>query len=418
MKRKIIFLSLICMTLITCGCNKKEETKPDNPSVSQVEQTGNFNVDIIKKTKRDNNYLISPYSMEMAFNMLKEGSDNNTKNEIEKVIPTRKMNDISIKDRVKIANSLFINNEYKNKTKQSFTDTLVKNYNAEILYDDFKNPDAINKWVDTHTDGMIKKLLDDISSDTVLVLINAIAIDVEWSSEFECNKTTSEEFTKKDNQKINVEMMHNNYSTNSYKYLENEDAKGIVIPYKTYNSKTGNVDNNGDKQLEFIGILPNKDINSYIDNLTNEKLDDLFKSPKNASSKYEINLSLPRFKYAYRIPNFKEILINMGIKDAFNSEKADFTKIMDKADMKNNLYVSEVIHKTYIDLNEKGTKAAAVTAIVIKDAAAIKDDDKETVDIKFNKPFIYMIRDSKTKEILFFGTVYEPNVWSGSTCSK
>ena len=103
----------------------------------------------------------------------------------------------------------------------------------------------------------------------------------------------------------------------------------------------------------------------------------------------------------------------LGIKDVFDKEKSDLTKIMPRKIEQ--LYVSEVIHKTHIDLNEKGTKAAAVTYIGVNKATDMRDE-KEQIDIKFNKPFLYIIRDTKTKELLFFGTVYNPNEWKGSTC--
>ena len=90
---------------------------------------------------------------------------------------------------------------------------------------------------------------------------------------------------------------------------------------------------------------------------------------------------------------------------------------MKKSDMDDNLYVGTTIHKTYIDLNEKGTKAAAVTFFGIDSYAALPQD-KEIVNIEFNRPFVYMIRDAKTKEMLFFGAVYEPNLWDGKTCSN
>ena len=247
---------------------------------------------------------------------------------------------------------------------------------------------------------MIPKILDTMSKDFVLGLANAIAIDVKWKSEFECINTTSEKF----NDKINVEMMHKLYSSNA-KYFENDKSKGIIIPYK---------DN-----LEFVGILPNTDVNTYINNLDMDTLNNIDKDVTNATDKKRINLSLPRFSYSFDLKEFKDVLISMGIKDAFSDSNADFTNIINKdnmikSDIKN-LYVGEAIHKSYIDLNEKGTKAAAVTYFGMFKATAMLEE-YETIDIAFNKPFVYMIRDTDTKEILFFGTVYEPNIWKGSTC--
>ncbi len=128
-------------------------------------------------------------------------------------------------------------------------------------------------------------------------------------------------------------------------------------------------------------------------------------------------MSLPRFTYSYEIKDFIGILKALGIKDAFNETQADFTGIIDRQYINNNLYVDTAIHKTKIELMESGTKAAAVTFFGIK-ANGMIPNDFETVDITFNKPFIYLIRDKITKEILFFGMVNEPNLWKGSTCDN
>ena len=132
-----------------------------------------------------------------------------------------------------------------------------------------------------------------------------------------------------------------------------------------------------------------------------------------ASDKLHINLSLPRFTYNYEVKDFKAVLKKLGIVDAFDEAKADFTKIIDN----NELYVGEAIHKTKIELNEVGTKAAAVTYFGMF-AKGMAPQDFEQIDIVFNKPFVYMIREKNTGEILFFGTVFEPNTWKGTTCSN
>jgi len=105
-----------------------------------------------------------------------------------------------------------------------------------------------------------------------------------------------------------------------------------------------------------------------------------------------------------------KILQNMGVRDVFNPGAANLSAMFKKD---NDFYVSEAIHKTYIELDEKGTKAAASTAFVISKNAAVED----YVSIRFDKPFVYIIRDKKTKEILFFGKVLEPNKWEGNKCN-
>ena len=392
----ILFMSIFMIN----GC-KKETVEP------VVYNDTDFNVKLIKTVNSINkgNYLVSPYSIEIALSMLKSGASNNTLKEIENVVGTRNINDAR-NDKVKIANAMFLKDKYKNYIEESFINSIKNNYNGEVLIDEFKTPKVINDWVKLHTDNMIEKILDNMSKDFVLGLSNAIAIDVEWLNSFECNNTTRAIFTKNDDKKINVEMMHKTYTSSDYKYLDSEDEKIVLLPYKN--------------DLEFIGILPN-DINKYIENLSKEKLDNIDSNLKDASNDIRLSLALPRFSYTYNMEKFKEVLISMGIKDAFDENSADFTKIISKDNMNstdiNNLYVGEAIHKTYIDLNEKGTKAAAVTYFgMFKNSAMI--EKYETVEITFDKPFIYMIRDTKNKEILFFGVTYEPNIWNGTTCTE
>ena len=376
--------------------NKKKVT----PAV--VEET-DFNLKLLKTVNSiadDGNYLISPYSIEVALSMLKEGADGNTLKEIEDLIGSRKINDIS-SDKVKVANALFIKNKYKNNIKNEYINILKNNFNSEILYDNFTNPKVINDWVDEKTNGMIKRILNSISKDFVLGLANAIAIDVKWIDEFECIDTTKEEWQNGE-AITNVEMMHNTYSSD-VKYFINENESGIVLPYE---------ENNG-RQLEFIGILPKDNLSNYIDNLTMDKLVNIDNSMKEITSKQELTLALPRFTYSYSLDGFEEVLMAMGINDAFNSKTANFSKMVDNI----GVYLSEAIHKTHIELSETGTKAAAVTYFGMMEVTALTEE-KEQINIKFNKPFMYIIRDTETKEMIFVGTVYEPNEWKGTTCSN
>ncbi len=420
-KHWVILISLlIVVVLLSILLFKTVKTNKQVEEEKIKEEDKNFNIRLIKEISKDQkeNYLISPYSIEIALNMLKDGANNNTKKEIEDLVGTRRIQDVSIKDRISIANAAFIKNDYKKYVLDDYYNNLKDKYNSEILYDDFNTPKVINDWVNNKTNGMIDKILDEIDKDFVLGLANALAIDVEWKSLFECEMTDSKKFTKIDNSKIEVEMMNQIFETKEYKYLENDNAKGIIIPYDKYDEEGEREPINGNN-LEFIGILPNKDVDNYIDNLTNKEIDNLLSKEKKASDKLHINLSLPRFRYDYELDNFKEVLKNLGIKDAFDENKADFTNIMERNEEIRNLYVGTAIHKTHIDLNEKGTKAAAVTFFgLMKATSAYVPEEPEIINIEFNKPFIYIIRDARTKEMLFFGVVYEPNKWEGPTCEE
>ena len=402
----IIVIMVVALVSIISSREKRARKNAENRKEEIVEQVGDYNIDIIRVTNslsKGSNYLISPYNIEVALNLLREGADGNTKDEIDKVIGNRKINDVSIENKIKVANGVFIKNSYKNIIKNDFINSLEDKYQAEVLYDDFKEPTVINNWVNNKTNGMIEKLLDKMDDMFVLGLASSLALDVKWSSEFECINTKEEVFIKEDKQEFKTEMMHQTYEY-SAQYFENEDAKGIILPYEKV---SGN-----ENELEFVGIIPNTTVDEYINKLTSDKLNSIFNNTKASSSKLHINLSLPRFTYSYSIDDLKGVLNKMGIIDAFNQEKANFSKITDEE----RLYVSTAIHKTKIELNERGTKAAAVTFFGL-DAMGLAPQDYEEINIEFNKPFIYMIREKNTNEILFFGTVYEPNEWKGSTCA-
>lgn len=406
MKKKLIYTLILVVLFVgffgVYYFNKDKNYKQEHFDESVDD---NFTSNIIKKSFKKENYLISPYSIEVALNMLKSGAQGDTQKEIDKVVNTRNLN---IKNNnVKIANALFIKSMYSSVVESKFINLLKNNYNSELLYDEFKNPDVINGWVSKSTNGMIEKILDNIDPSFVLGLANAVAIDVKWKNPFECDDTISKKFIKSNGIRMNVEMMHQSYSSDA-KYLIDDELKGIILPYK--------------ENLEFIAILPNDNLENYIKkldiNILEEKINTKFEK---VNSKKRLDLLLPRFSYNYNIKDFKNILISMGIKLIFDSEKANFNSIITKENINklgiDNIYVSDAIHKTYIDLNEEGAKAAAVTYFGVR-AEGVMINDYEEVKIEFNKPFIYMIRDTESKEVLFFGTVYEPNEWKGSTCQN
>ena len=404
----------------------KKDKEPINPKEEKkepvVNKSNEFNYNLILNNhgmaEKEKNYLISPYSIEVALNMLRDGANKDTKDEIDKVIGTRKINDITVKDKVEVANAIFMRNINEKDIRDSYKNNLKNNYNADMIVDEFKTPDKINNWVKDKTKDMIEKILDNIDEKWVLGLANALAIDVEWQREFECDSTRSEEFTKADGTKINVEMMHQD----GYQYIKEENVKGIVLPYKKMDGS--NV------ELEFVGLVPTGNLDDYINNSLEtdiKNLNKLIKTPiENEKKKQNVYLALPRFTYDYDIEKFKELLQNMGIKKAFVDGVADFSNMADFTNMYNalgekieGLYVGEAIHKTHIELMEKGTKAAAVTYFgMFETTAALDEREIENIYITFNKPFIYLIREKNTNEILFFGVTYEPNLWNGSTCNN
>ena len=421
-KKNTVFIILALFIMIIlgvgiCFLKKQEDIKPqkNNPAVTLNSE---FNMDIIKivNSKESGNYLISPYSIELALNMLKEGASAETYNQINKVVSKRNITTFDVKDRISVANAVFVKNSKKNDINKKYINKLQTFYKADLVFDDFVKPDKINNWVNEKTYGMVPKILNSMDSNFVLGLANAIAIDVEWANQFECVYTYGDDFTT-DAGIEKVEMMSNNYRKGTY--ILNEEEQGIFLPYNSYtNFGEIDYDNKEDSTaLEFIAIMPMKtDIKDYINTLTNDKLNSILNSSKQIKDNQKLNLKLPRFEYDYEDSHFKADLNDLGIKDAFVSELADFSKMKDPTSSEK-FYVGTAIHKTHISLNEKGTKAAAVTFFGM-DAAESIEKKVEYITIEFNKPFMYMIRDTKTKEMLFFGVVETPNTWNGSTCSK
>ena len=421
---KALFVILVALVLLLgyvtfIKLTYKAPTENNGGKDVEVSDNDDFRLNFIKNTNKVNsdNYLISPYSVEIALDMLRNGADESTLEELNSVLGSRSIANISVKDRIGVANSLFIKDVFKDYVKSEFSDYAMNTYGAEIIYDSFSSPDIINEWCQEKTWNMIDKVVDDMSSDFVLGIANAVAIDVDWFAEFNCHETESAEFSKDDGTVINVEMMHNEYK-NTVKYFEDDNSMGVVIPYMTYDAD-GNI-NGGGTKLEFVGILPNDTVSEYITNLNSDVLEGI-DNAEEASGSQKISVFLPRFKYDYDFDQFGSVLKTMGINNVFDSTSANLTNIISRDDMTSlgieNLYVSTAIHKTHIDLNEKGTKAAAITYIQEEYENAMMDGDNEIIELKFDRPFVYMIRDSQSKEILFFGVVYSPSEWSGSTCS-
>ena len=379
MKRKemlfIIGALLICSIFLLTGYivhNKKESGTKPNISLNK---NNKFDYKFIKQIESNDNTLVSPLSMAYLLSMIQSGAKGSTLNELNIALDNYDLQPMeNIDSKISMANSMWINNRYKNDINNTFATALKINYHSEVLYDEFINADNINKWVSEKTYNMINELFpsDSVNSvDTIMALVNAIGINFKWDEEFDCNKTLMGNFLDK-----NVYMMNSNE-----KYLESDYYTGFIKDYEKLSDNS---------QYEFIGLLPKKDIQDVINNISNDVI-------KNSITESEANIRIPRFKYEYNVNNLKSILESLGIKDMFNKEKANFGGIAE------DIYVSSIVQKTYIDFMESGTKAAASSggAFEIKSAA----EEKEVI---FNKPFVYLIRKKGSNNIYFIGVVNSP----------
>lgn len=398
----IVFMVGVVTALIFCMLFiyiKIVKGQPDGPGAGKGSVANNFNnkiINAVHEKVKNENYMISPYSIEVVLSMLRDGASETTLEELNKLVPERTIKDFDVKERINVANALFIKNGVT--VKKDFQHVMTTKYLSKVIRDDFKTPNAINKWADKETYGMISKVLENISEDFLFGLGNAVAIDVEWQSKFECYATRLEKFNTIDGKKIDVAMMHQTYESGAG-YRKDDIATYVSIPYVTYGSD-GKRDENGTK-LEFIGILPKEDVNSYMKSFDTEYINSVIKKMDNANDELNIRVSLPKFKYDYDVKGLKEILKDLGLKETLGA-KPHFEKIADY-----DMSISDVIHKSFIDLSESGTKAAAVTVITFNENAIAMKPPK-VVEVDFDKPFIYLIKDSDSDEILFFGVVYTP----------
>lgn len=400
-----VLIIVIGVGLLTNSGDKKksgnyEADKPQNQNDVVLDS---FTYSFLKLETNKNNLVYSPLSIKYALSMLSDGANGQTKEEIDKVIKDLGITKYENIDKVlSLANSVFIRDTFKNKVKEEYTTTLKQKYNAEVIYDEFKDAKNVNDWIEEKTFGLIKNMLRDEQVqdfDVEMLLINALAIDMGWSETFSQESTTSRPFTNGKNEQVDVAMMHKTTESKNTKFYQDEEYSIVSLPFQDYNGT----------KLEFVAIMPNeKDLDSLLlsenfDSTINGLLDKL-RSPENE----KLSISLPRFDFEYKA-SIKSDLQKIGIQTVF-SDAADLSGISSDP-----LKADDVLHKATIKCSEKGVKAAAATVIILKDNAAVfEPEEKKIIYLNYNKPFLFIIRDSNTKEVWFTGTVYEPLLWANA----
>ncbi len=405
----IFVVVLIIMAIVILGGSNKEPNQPivnnnianenienTNTPVQIISENSEFLIDFLKLENQKQNMIYSPLSIKYALNMLNEGASGNTKKQIENVIGEMQLAKYTNKDNVlSLANAIYIRNEYQPYIKESYQNTLIKKYNAKMNYDTFESAQNINQWIESETMGIIKDMLQDNQVKmNRIILINALAIDMEWKTPFTFEKTHGEEFNLEDGSQMIATMMQRECKQDDVSYYKDTNMTTVSMDLKQYDNT----------QLEFIAIMPDQNLSDYIGNVTMNDINQLIKKLKPASQKSAgVEVKIPKFSFDYSL-KLKQDLMNLGITDAFNSSLANFSNM---ADM--DFHVSDALHKANIDFSEEGVKAAAVTVFTIKDNAMIREEEPE--ELKFDKPFMYVIRDKKKGEIWFVGAMYEPNSW-------
>lgn len=371
---------------------KSSEVEGKDADETFVNGQTNFALELLKNTVSENeNVLVSPYSVVQALAMTGNGADGITKEEFENVIGggidfdelnkylytqrTGQPNDEKCK--LLTANSVWTrNDEERISPYPEFLQKVVDYYNAELFKAPFDEETAkeVNNWVDTNTDHMIPKIVNEIDPSTVMMLINAVTFDAKWQNMYYKEDVFEHDFTNYNGTVHQAEMMF----SDEYSYLEDENATGF---YKYYQGG----------RYAFAALLPNEDISvtDYVNSLTPESLHNVLSNPQEDY----IRAGLPKFSYDYGT-ELTGILADMGMPSAFDN--ADFSKLAPQS-----VFISRVIHKTHIDVFEEGTRAAAVTMVEANDACPAPPEKEIILD----RPFVYCIVDTETYLPVFMGTL-------------
>ena len=347
---------------------------------------------LVASAEENGNTLISPVSLLCALAMTLNGAEGETKEQIETAVGMSVeelniylysyVNSLPEGDgyKLSLANSIWFREAERFEPNEDFLQTNADYYGADIYEAAFDKTTVkdVNKWIDHRTDGMIPDMLDGISDDTVMLLINALAFDAKWQEEYEKNQIREGTFTNADGTESIVDFMY----SNEYDYLDDGSAKGFIKPYM------------GGKYA-FAALLPNEGITveEYLARLDGETLAEMLSAPQSTS----VSVAIPQFETTYD-REMSGVLETMGIVDLFAYEKADLSGLGNSAE--GNIYVSEALHRTYISVDDKGTKAAAVTIFVAKNGDGEAMSEKT---VCLDRPFIYMLIDTNTNIPFFIG---------------
>ena len=506
-KKKIIFI-MILVTIALAGSTfflyqnfrGKEEKTNQKTKVKKVyskyRMSGNhledFDLSFLKLEQEKKNTVYSPLSIKYALGMLSEGAKGQTKEQIDSVIGEYQARKYNNNSNMSFANAMFIRNSYKDQIKEKYTSNLQNKYSAEVIFDSFETADNVNSWVNNKTFGLIHNLFDSIS-DYEYILVNALAIDMEWNQyiqedgsgkgniyyvtyphinyeaevdiiageedyssipfyhnsmnaksveigasvnhydivkelgEDNIRKTVGEGYQKwlKDPNRVScgedldvnqfldkyIKELNQNYkkvdTSTDFSFYHDEEVKLFAKDLKQYNNTT----------LQYVGIMPKQEeLNDYISKINAKEINDLIGQLKTVELNnfeygkvYKIIGTIPLFKFEYELDLIHD-LEKLGIKDVFDSKKADLSNLS-----KEKSYIGKASHKANIEFSNQGIKASAVTMAGGLGSVGCGYEYKydvpiETIDMTFDQPYLFLIRDKTTGEVWFSGKVYQPTV--------
>ena len=352
----------------------------------------------IQKSQSNENIFISPSSIAIALSMTYNGAAGKTQEAMAKTLNFEGMsleeinqanqdlgillNSLNPEIKLNIANSIWTRKGISFdpsflQVNQDFYQSQVR----EIDFDDPESPKIINNWVKDKTEGKIDKVIQEFKLNSVMLLLNAIYFKADWQEAFSEDSTKEMPFYLANRTQKQHPIMFKS-SDYLYYYYENENFQAVSLPYK--------------KGVSMYIFLPSKQVGleGFYQVLNEENWEDWMKQFRGG---YEVNLGLPKFKNEYEV-SLNDVLKSLGMEIAFDDKKADFSQINSEQ-----LYISEVKHKTFVEVNETGTEAAAVTSVKVS-----KMSLKIPVNMLINRPFFLAITENDSGTILFMGAITNP----------
>ena len=420
----MIFILIISLSLTLTGCDlfSTADNDIDDPAepferrelpralssgeMQIVDGSGAFGFELMHKLLESGpqeSHFISPLSILMAYGMTMNGAEGDTYTQMQEVFGLQEMSREEINQAAReliglltefdddvvfnIANSIWYRDTFS--VEQEFLETNRHYFDAVIEAADFDDPDTverINEWVSDKTEGLIEEIVEDpIDPLTVMYLINAIYFNGEWTIQFDPDDTETKPFHRPDGTTADVNMMRISEVENM-QYTSGDDYQAVNLYY-------------GDAGYAMTLVLPDEE--TGLENWLQNKTWDDWQELTGAFGNVTLNLEMPKFELEYEVDGFGDILQELGIVDAFDYSISDFSRINPIQD---DLYISDTRHVTFIRVDEEGTEAAAATSVEFGVTSA-----PQTVNLRFDRPYFYVIREVESGAILFMGTMTDPS---------
>lgn len=402
------FLSLLLLTSLLCGCisasasddlmagvtpgevSAAEATADDAAAIADFALTLLRDADI-----RGGNTLISPLSIAAALGMTANGAARETLTQAEAVIglPRDRINAVMAglprdgAGTLHLANGIWFR-DHDLTVSPAFLQTNADYYGAAARQTAMNDTTRreVNAYIEDETNGMIKDMLDKgtVTDDTVMLLVNALAFEAEWASVYYKSDVRGSDFTRADGSTVTADFMYGAESV----YLRDEKAEGFVKYYKG-------------RDYAFAALLPNEGISldDYLASLTGTGLIDTLNNAETTL----VQTALPKFSYDCSY-SLADPLTRAGMGSWFDPDTADFSAMAESP--RGNIYVDRILHKTFIQVAEKGTRAGAATVVIAADGCAAIEEPRR---VYLDRPFLYMIIDCASNLPVFIGTVDNPS---------